>query len=198
MKSKTSTVVGDIPWKIIKNNSYYLSVPLENIYNRSVTHGEYPNIWKLEVVTPVPKIHPPGSEGDLRKISCTLNFSKIFEAILSEYLILDMKPTGDPSQFGNEKGISVQHYLIKMLDRILTVLDTNSQNEAYSVILQLIENSQAFDRQCPKLIIQSFINNGMYVQRFANCLPYIRDTKVSSFKHLSSGLLLSRRGGNKT
>ena len=31
MKNKSSTVLGDIPWKIIKNNSYYLSVPLENI-----------------------------------------------------------------------------------------------------------------------------------------------------------------------
>ena len=59
MKTKTSTILGDIPWKIIKSNSFYLSVPLENIYNRAITHGEYPNIWKLEVVTPVPKIPPP-------------------------------------------------------------------------------------------------------------------------------------------
>ena len=102
------------------------------------------NIWKLEVVTPVPKIHPPGSEGDLRKIACTLNFSKIFEAILSEYLILDMKPSSDPCQFGNEKGISVQHCLIKMLNKIHKQLDLNDQKEAYAAIISMVDWSQAF------------------------------------------------------
>ena len=43
-------------------------------YIQTSTHGEYPNIWKIEIVTPVPKIHPPASEGDLRKIACTFNF----------------------------------------------------------------------------------------------------------------------------
>ena len=107
MKSKTSTVIGDIPWKVIKEYSSYLSYPLENIYNRSVIHGEYADIWKLEIVSPVPKVYPPASEEELRKISCTLNFSKIFESILAEYLISDMKPSSDQSQFGNEKGISI-------------------------------------------------------------------------------------------
>ena len=106
MKSKTATVIGDIPWKVIKEFSPFLSYPLEDIYNRSVIHGEYANIWKIEIVTPVPKVFPPSTEEELRKISCTKNFSKVFESILSEFLIEDMKPTSDPSQFGNEKGVS--------------------------------------------------------------------------------------------
>ena len=41
MKSKTSTVINDIPWKIIKEYGFYLSYPLEDIFNRSVQHGDW-------------------------------------------------------------------------------------------------------------------------------------------------------------
>ena len=29
----------------------------------------------------------------------------------------------DPTQFANQKGLSIQHYLIKMLDRMLEALE---------------------------------------------------------------------------
>ena len=115
----------------------------------------------MEIVTPAPKVYPPQSASDLRQISGTLNFSKIYEKFLAEVMICDMKPTSDTSQYGNEKGIGTQHYLIKMIDRVLTCLDSNNSKEAYAVIANLIDWKQAFDRQCPMLGIQSFIANGV-------------------------------------
>ena len=76
MKTGKSTVKGDIPTKIIKMFGYELSFPLSNIFTRCCTAGEYPNIWKIEMVTPVPKKFPPELPKDLRKISGTLNFFK--------------------------------------------------------------------------------------------------------------------------
>ena len=76
-------------------------------------------------------------------------------------MVEDMRPTRDPSQYGNSKGVSTQHYLIKMIDRILTVLDTNNQQEKHAVIVQLVDWAQAFDRQCHKLGVKSFIKNGV-------------------------------------
>ena len=72
-----------------------------------------------------------------------------------------MAETRDPSQYRNEKLISAQHYLIKMLNRILPAVDTNNKNEAVSVLINMIDWSQAFDRQSHKLGIQSFIKNGV-------------------------------------
>ena len=167
MKSKTSTVIGDLPWKLIKEFSSSLSLPLEDIYNRSIIHGEYPDVWKLEVVTPAPKVYPPANEEELRKISCSKNFSKIFENILADFLVADMQPKSDPSQFGNEKGISVQHCLIKMLDTIQTQLDINNQKEAYCAIIGMIDWSKAFDRQCHKLGVKSFMNNAQWASMCA-------------------------------
>ena len=136
-----------------------LSYPLSNIINRSLTHGEYPDLWKIELVTPVPKVFPPNNPSQLRKIAGTKNFSKISEKIITEFMISDMKEKLDPSQYGNQKGMSVQHYLIKMLNKILTVLDKiHSASESMAVILNLVDWRQAFDRQCPKLGIESFIS----------------------------------------
>ena len=105
-------------------------------------------------------MYPPLTTKDLRKIARTPNFSKIFETFLAEVMKDDMKLFRDLSQYGNSKGVSTQHYLIKMVDKIQTVLDTNNQKEAYAVIVQLVDWAQAFDRQCPRLGIQSFIVMG--------------------------------------
>ena len=75
MKKKASTVFGDIPWKVITEFSVELSFPLSNVYNSSTLAGTWPSIWNHEFVTPVPKVFPPGSTDDLRKISGIKNLS---------------------------------------------------------------------------------------------------------------------------
>ena len=76
-------------------------------------------------------------------------------------IIEDMKLSRDVSQYGNTKGVSTQHYLIKMLDRILTQLDRNKKDEVNAVIVQFVDWCQAFDRQCPLLGMEAFIRNGV-------------------------------------
>ena len=89
-----------------------------------------------------------------------------------------MAPKRDPSQYGNEKKISIQHYVIKMLHRILTAVDRNSQNEAYAVIVGLVDWSQAFDRQCHKLGIQSFIDNGVRHSLIPILINYFQNRRI--------------------
>ena len=67
------------------------------------------SLWKVEIVTPVPKIHPPEKLEDLRKISGLPICSKVADKIIGELVINDMEPTRDPSQYGNEKKVSAQH-----------------------------------------------------------------------------------------
>ena len=69
----------------------------------------------------------------------------------------DIQANMDPSQFGNTKGTSINHYLIKMINRILTALDKNSRREAFAVVANLIGWNKAFPRQCPQLGVKSFI-----------------------------------------
>ena len=102
IKVKTSTVKDDIPAKLIKEYAAELSGPLSNIINCMFERGEYPDIWKLEMVTPVPKVYPPEKIEQLRKISGLKNLSKITEKIIGDWMIADMAKKRDISQYGNE------------------------------------------------------------------------------------------------
>ena len=155
------------------------SDPLSNIYNSSTLAGVWPSLWKHEYISPVPKVYPPTTTDDLRKISGTKNCSKIYEALLADYMIEDMGPSIDPSQFGNEKGLGIQHYLVKMINRILTILDRNNDEEKYAVVAQLVDWSKAFDRQDPTLGIQSFIRNGVRPSLIPVLISYFQQRKMT-------------------
>ena len=133
-----------------------IAPPLAHIINTSISRGEFADLWKLETVTPVPKVFPPLLCKQLRKISVFMNFSKVTEQIISEYLVADMKEKFDKSQFGNQKKTGVQHYLLKLIHKILCTLDNNSKGEILAVIANLYDWRQAFDLQCPKLGLESF------------------------------------------
>ena len=104
MNKKTATVPNDIPMKLIDEFSVELAYPLSHIITFCLKNGVYPNIWKIESVTPVPKTFPPEKLKDLRKISGLLNCSKIADKIIGEFLIEDMEHTR--AQYGNEKNVA--------------------------------------------------------------------------------------------
>ena len=76
------------------------------------------------------------------------------EKLLAELMVKDMAAKLDPSQYGNQKVISIQHYLINMVHRILTVLDNNSRKETFALIASMIDWNKAFPRQCPTLGVE--------------------------------------------
>ena len=112
MKKKASTIRGDLPWKILSEFSVELAEPLADIFNSATTQGIWPQIWKHEYVTPVPKVFPPQGTDVLRKIVLTKNLSKVYEALISYIIMNDMKSNLDPDKFGNRKGLSTTHYLV--------------------------------------------------------------------------------------
>ena len=89
-----------------------------------------------------------------------------------------MEPSIDPAQYGNQKGISIQHYLVNMVNRILTILDTNNQKEKYAVIAKLVDWSKAFDMQDPALGVKSFIKNGVRPCLIPVLINYFQDRKM--------------------
>ena len=125
MKVNKSTAPGDIPAKILKEFALFLSVPIADILNESLISGQWPKIYKSETVTPAPKQFPPENCEMLRPISNLFNVDQIMEKIVAEFVISDMKPNIDPKQFGNQKHLGIQHYLVRLLNRILSSLDNN-------------------------------------------------------------------------
>ena len=149
-------------------------------------------ICKLEIVTPVPKEYPPKEIDHLRNISGLLNLDKIAEKLITRLIIYDMKHNLDPSQYANQKGISIQHYLIKLIDRILLALD---KQESCAVIATLVDWKQAFSCQCPRLGIESFIKNGVRPALIPTLISYFQGRRMKVKWHGQMSTIRELEGG---
>ena len=179
INTNKSTVPGDFPAILIKKFAAYLADPLTNIINSSISQGKYPQIYKYEISTPVPKVHPTESTDQLRNISGLLNFDKIMEKLIAELMISDMKANLDPSQYGNQKKISIDHYLINMIHRILSALDKKETRKCFAVVANLIDWNNAFPRQCPKLGVESFTKNGVRPSLIPVLVNYFQNREMT-------------------
>ena len=106
-----------------------------------------------------------------------------------------MKPNLDPAQYGNQPDISIQHYLINMIHRILTAVDKSTKSETFAVIASLIDWDNAFPRQCPKLGIESFMRNGVRSALIPVLINYFQDRKMSVKWHGCRSLPRTLKGG---
>ena len=155
LKKTKSMFPIDLPEPIRKEFSLELTTPLVNIYNTCLNQGIFPNIWKQELVTPVPKMEYPKEIKDTRKISCLSDYCKVFEGFLKKWILDDISKSESFSQFGGKKGIGAEHMLVCMVDRILKLLDTREGRAL--VISSQNDWANAFDRQDPTKKVQKFI-----------------------------------------
>ena len=72
----------------------------------------YPKLWKQEWVTPAPKVKNPKVIKDLRKISCTSDYSKLFEGFLKDWIVEDIYDKLDIGQFGGRKGTGTEPMIV--------------------------------------------------------------------------------------
>jgi hypothetical protein len=99
----------------------------------------------------------------------------------------DMELHLDPTQYGNRKRTGIQHYLIKMLHRILSETDGNSRGEIKAVLALFIDWQEAYSRQSHILGVKSFIANGVRPSLIPLLVSYFqsREMKVKWHNKLS-------------
>ena len=195
LNANKSVPKNDIPTKILKRFSSLICEPIAELINDCIAEGVWPDFLKIESVTPVPKVTHPQSANDLRKIAGLPNLSKVMEKIIVKYQVEDMRTKLDACQYANQANQSINHYLIKLVDKVLSVLDGSSKGEHTAVIATLVDWSKAFDRQDPTLAIKSFQDNGVrscllpiLMSFFENRLMFVKWHGVtSSTKSLPGG-----------
>ena len=176
LKKTRSTLPIDIPDKVRKECSVLLAAPVTAIINNSLSQSVYPAIWKQEWVTPVPKITHPQSLEDLRKISSTSDYSKLYEGYLKEWIMEDIWQNIDSGQYGGLPGIGTEHMIVCLLDRVLKLLDSN--NDRSAVVMVGLDWSSAFDRQDPTIAIKKFIKLGVRPSLIPLLSSYLTDRKM--------------------
>ena len=139
--SKKSLGPNDFPTQILIEFAIELAFPFCDITNCALQTGVFPDAFKISEIVPIPKENPPGALKDLRPISKTPIGGKIIEKIMICEFESDTKETlDDPTQFGNTKGSSTTHYLIKLTDEEYKSIDDSRATTAIT-----IDNSKAFD-----------------------------------------------------
>ena len=140
IRKPKSMVKHDIFPSLVGPAADFLAVPLADIYNTISITSTWPLVWKQEFVTPIPKKPLPETVNDLRNISCTALFSKVYESFVLGWL---MEQVGMRSnQMGGMKGAGTEHYLVELFQLILEALE---DPRAASVITS-IDYSKAFNR----------------------------------------------------
>ena len=102
-----------------------LAPPITSLFNASIRDGFVPPAWKCANITPLPKKCPPQKiESDLRPVSLTSLLAKELERIIAPWIKDAIGENIGELQFGNAKGVSTTHMLVKMLDSWHKALDT--------------------------------------------------------------------------
>ena len=106
-----------------------------------------------------------------------------------------MKANLDSSQYANQAGVSAQHYLVKMVDKILKETDKNSRGEAIAILLTMVDWKEAFDRQCSKLGVESFQKCGVRPSLIPLLINYFQDRKIRVKWHGIFSEIKTQNGG---
>ena len=139
-KKPRGGVPKDLPRKITQEFSPELSTPVCRIINSILDSGEWPSQWKLEHVIPITKTPDPSSEDELRPISLTPFFSKITEHFVVTWLLEYIGHKIDFRQYGGQKGNSVNHYLIELVNFILYCQDSSEQIAVLACLVDFKES----------------------------------------------------------
>ena len=110
-----------------------LSTPFCNIINCAIQSNIFPDAYKKAEIIPIPKQNPPRSLSDLRGISKTPIGGKMIENVIVCELEGDTKGKINDTQFGNCKGSSTTHYLLKLMDQAYKSTDKGHATTAITI-----------------------------------------------------------------
>ena len=149
-KKPSSMVPGDIFPALINRCSGLLAWPLSAIYNNIILSYRWPTHWKREYVTLIPKKSKPAGFPDLRNISCTNFFSKVFEKYVQTCLKEEIQMKSN--QYGGVKGCSTTHMIIDILQEVCE----NAEDYRSATVLCAIDYAKAFNRMSFQHCLDAF------------------------------------------
>ena len=105
-------------------------------------------------MTVIPKKTIPQSYADLRNISCTKIFSKLYESYVLTWAQEEIELK--PNQYGGTKGCSTAHMLVSLWDEICN----NCEDYRAGTVLTAIDYSKAFNRVSFQHCLKAFKKKG--------------------------------------
>ena len=127
MKTHTAPGLDGISSKFIKLAKLIVARFLVQLFNNCIDQNIFPENFKLDIVTSIPKTSSPTSINDFRFISLLSIFSKIFEKIIAEKMMsfINKNSILTSSQFGFRTSSTTELAVNSIYDELLQHLDDN-------------------------------------------------------------------------
>ncbi|CAL4248097.1 unnamed protein product, partial [Meganyctiphanes norvegica] len=138
--------------RLLKEFAVELTTPYCDIINSSLKNKIFLDCYKKADIVPIPKINPYRALSNLRPISTMHIGGKITEKRMYFQLERDIKNKLNTDQYGNKKGCSTCHYLIKLTDEAYRATDKGLATTAITV-----DYSKAFDYVSHNVLIDKLI-----------------------------------------
>ena len=139
-KKPASMVPGDIPPRLVNSVASSVSGPVCDIFNGVPSSCQWPDAWKKEYQTIIPKKPNPSDLSEVRNLSCTNFFSKVLESFVIDSLKTEV--TFSELQYGGMKGCGTDNFLCEVWNNVLEELEDSSK----AVALMSLDFSKAFNR----------------------------------------------------
>ena len=139
IRKPRTKICGDVFPNLMTEYADLFALPLTDIFNCITDTFIWPSVWKIEIITVIPKCNNPVNFDQLRNISCTLLVSKIYESYLLSWIREEINTR--KNQFGGVQGCSTEHHLVETWE---TVLEDLEDNRASSVLTS-IDFSKGFN-----------------------------------------------------
>ena len=173
IKKSRSIVPGDIDRRVVNHTYDVLAIPLQKIFSRVFETCRWPEDWKKEQVTVIPKNSAPASLSETRNIACTPLFSKLLETFLLEELRKQV--TLNDTQFGGIKGLGVDHFLIETWDEILGAVEAGGR----VVNLMSIDFQKAFNQMDHSSCLRRLSEKGAHPHLIQLVGAFLHERKMS-------------------
>ena len=148
----------EIPASIMKQLGNYYAESLTHLINQSISQGLFPEEMKLAKILPIYKSDDEQLVNNYRPISILPFFSKIFEKIISKYIIefMDENKLFYGNQFGFRKQHSTCHAIITLVEKVSKALDTGK-----IVVGVFLDLKKAFDTVDHTILLRKLQSYGI-------------------------------------
>ena len=129
--------------RVLKELADVLSLPLCDLFNQSLSIGEFPEQWKRSHVTPIPKSGDLSLVSNYRPIALLSNRDKVFERAVFKHLYNHLLENSilTPFQYGFTPGDSTINQMTFLYDSFCEALDDGKE-----IRIVFCDISIAFDR----------------------------------------------------
>ena len=184
LPSKASSSHDNISYVLLKEIIDPLSQVLVEVFNRSMTQGEFPMIMKLAEVVPLYKGKEHYLETNYRPISLLTTISKILEKIIYQRVYSFLQNIGQ--LYENQYGFRANHSCEHAIGQVISTIVKGLENKQYAACI-LLDLSKAFDTIEHNILLQKLESYGIrgntlswFESYLTNCTLRVKCRTVSS------------------